>query len=400
MRYDLPSSANTILNGEHNFAFSETVHAQQQETSVSLPPPPPPPSLVQDVSMDSYPSSALDGYNDYDDHFLPLDVADLSNYMTLDPTDPTNMFQSPLFLSDSLATTDTAIALTAGVSNADASNADVGNANGGNANASPAHGAENLGVDFQGWPCFACNPSSGEKVHLKTGRTFLEGLEHILKDHDTVHSSPFLPVLKHDGEHAEFDDAIRIEPFNSRARDKLMVIMQSILHRARKIHGPRARDRLESHPDSPQDSSSIAAETFSILPPTDHLERLLQAYAHRFEPYYASVPSRLLSPTGILNATEQRCSALLLLLMFAQGAMATATDEARYLTSGLTEACRLSWFSLVEKDVSLSMHPTMLRSALMFINLAAWSGVKWHMDVSVQFLPQKVSYFWEGRGLC
>ena len=69
--------------------------------------------------------------------------------------------------------------------------------------------------------------------------------------------------------------------------------------------------------------------------------------------------------------------------------MATPTNEARYFTSGLTEACRLSWFGLVEKDVSLSRDPTMLRSALMFINLAAWSGDKWHMDVSL--IPPKRS---------
>lgn len=68
--------------------------------------------------------------------------------------------------------------------------------------------------------------------------------------------------------------------------------------------------------------------------------------------------------------------------MIAQGSMATATVEARYLASGLTEACLISLFDTIEKDVSLASHPIVLRSALLLTNLAAWSGDKWHMDVS------------------
>ena len=322
--------------------------------------------------MDHYPDSTLEGYNPDDDHHIvlgdysfDLNLAPMASYMSFYPTD-SNMFQSPLLLADppapGLALVPSATLI---------------------ANGSSAHGQEALGVDFEAWSYFRCNPSSGRRVHPKTGRMFLEGLEHTLKSQDTAQPSNFL--LSGDEERSAFNGGINVEPFSGRARDKLMVITQSILHKARKVHGSSARERVESHQHHLGDSAT-SFEVFSVLPSTDDMERLLQAYANRFEPYYPSIPSRLLSPMAILDSTSERCSSLLLLLMFAQGAMATPTKEARCLTSGLTEACRLSWFGLVEKDVSLSSDPTMLRSALVFMNLAAWSGDKWHMDVSISFL--------------
>ena len=323
--------------------------------------------------MDSYPDSTFEGCNPDDDHQFLIDddsfdmnFADMSSYMPSNPTD-SNMFPSSLLLADPLAS-EVAFVPTA------------------KSNGFSMYGQEALGVDFEDWPCFVCNPPSGEKVRPKTGRIFLEGLEHTLKNHDTVQPSTFL--LGGDRDDRAFNAEINIEPFSGRARDKLMVVTQSILHKARKIHGSSARERLENNQDHLPDSPP-SYEVFSILPSADDLEHLLQSYANRFESYNSSVPSRLLSPIAILESTEERCSSLLLLLMFAQGAMATPTNEARYFTSGLTEACRLSWFGLVEKDVSLSRDPTMLRSALMFINLAAWSGDKWHMDVSL--IPPKRS---------
>ena len=95
-----------------------------------------------------------------------------------------------------------------------------------------------------------------------------------------------------------------------------MVIMQSILHRTRKIHGSSPRERPENNqhhvPGGP-----TSYEVFSVLPSTDDLEHLLQSYANRYEPYNASVPSRLLSLIAILESAEERCSSILLLLMFA-----------------------------------------------------------------------------------
>ena len=324
--------------------------------------------LAQEITMDRYSDSTLEGYSPDDerqfvlgDDSFDVNFADMSSYMSIDPTD-TDMSQSPLLVADPPAP---GIALVASATTI--------------ANGSSAHDQEALGVDVEAWSYFRCNPSSGKRVHPKTGRMFLEGLEHTLKSHDTAQASNFL--LSGDEEPSAVNNRISVEPFSIRARDRLMVITQSILHKARKIHSSSARERFKIHPHHISDSTTNF-EVF-ILPSTDDMERLLQAYINRFEPYYASIPSQVLSPRANLDSTDERCSSLLLLLMFAQGAMATPTKEARYLTSGLTEACRLSWFDLAEKDVTLSSDPTMLRSALMFMNLAAWSGNKWHMDVSI-----------------
>jgi len=99
----------------------------------------------------------------------------------------------------------------------------------------------------------------------------------------------------------------------------------------------------------------------------------------------------MLKPNELMQLSNGKASSLLLLLMVAQGAMATPTVEARYLTSGLTEACRLSLFDIIEKDIVLSSDPIVLRCALLFTTLAAWSGDKWHMDVG-DFLAA-----WRGR---
>ncbi|KAL2171334.1 hypothetical protein VTG60DRAFT_3221 [Thermothelomyces hinnuleus] len=76
-------------------------------------------------------------------------------------------------------------------------------------------------------------------------------------------------------------------------------------------------------------------------------------------------------------------STLLVLLMIAQGAAAMPLQEARYLSAGLTETCRISLFDIVEKDVGLSADPTTLRCALLFLVLGAWSGDKWLMDIAM-----------------
>ncbi|PBP16624.1 transcription factor Cmr1 [Diplocarpon rosae] len=59
------------------------------------------------------------------------------------------------------------------------------------------------------------------------------------------------------------------------------------------------------------------------------------------------------------------------------------TSEARCLTAGLTETCRISLFNIIEKDVELSADPVVLRCALLFTILGAWSGDAWHMKMAM-----------------
>lgn len=222
------------------------------------------------------------------------------------------------------------------------------------------------------WQSFRCNPVTNPHVCPKTARVHLEGLEQTLKNQKTWISWGTQP---HDIDPLA-DFPISTEPFEGSTRDKLLAITQSFLHKALETH-PAVADTPSRH-DSPTSHSAA----FIILPPSNALEYFLRAYVCCCEPYYPFVPAGILKTNELMQLTNGVISSLLLLLMIAQGAMATATVEARYLASGLTEACRISLFDAIEKDVSLASHPIVLRSALLLTNLAAWSGDKWHMDVS------------------
>jgi len=112
------------------------------------------------------------------------------------------------------------------------------------------------------------------------------------------------------------------------------------------------------------------------------MQYFLRSYVVRYEPYYSSIPAGRLDPNALMHSANSKAASLLILLMVASGATATPTVEARYVTSGLTEACRISLFDTIEKDVLQSREVLILHSALLFTCLAAWSGDKWHMDVS------------------
>ena len=234
----------------------------------------------------------------------------------------------------------------------------------------------------EGWPCFRCNPLPNAAVYPKTGRLYIEGLEYTLNNHNAWES--WTPPSTHSEENTVAEDKITVDPFRGNARDKLMVITQSFLNRARDTHGSSpTRTPGTNGRQLPNNPTVTGFQGFIILPPSNVLEYLLRAYASRFELYYPSLPACALSPAELMESSTEKASSLLLLLMIAEGAMGCPSIEARYLTSGLTEACRISLFDLLEKDVSLALDPIMLRSALLFMNLAAWSGDKWHMDVNL-----------------
>jgi len=77
-------------------------------------------------------------------------------------------------------------------------------------------------------------------------------------------------------------------------------------------------------------------------------------------------------------------------MMIAQGAMTIPSIEARWLTGGFTEACRISLFDLIEKNIIMAGDPIVLRAALLFTVQAAWSGDKWQMDIA---MGQRGMYF-------
>ena len=74
---------------------------------------------------------------------------------------------------------------------------------------------------------------------------------------------------------------------------------------------------------------------------------------------------------------------LLFLLMIAQGASVVSSEEARTLSAGLIETCRISLFDIIEKNVEMCADSTIHRCSLLFTLLGAWSGDKWLMDIAM-----------------
>ena len=219
------------------------------------------------------------------------------------------------------------------------------------------------------WSYFQCNPSSDSGTFSKTASIYLEGLEHALGSEDAWQRKDWQPQVKNTP-YSGF--SLQVESFSSHAREKLVAVTQAILQKALDTH----------HIDSHSQRRSAEGKGFIALPPPMVLEYSLKAYVRRCEPYYTCIPAKSLKSNEVMQGENAIASCLLLLLMIAQGAAATPTIEARSLSSGLTEACRLSLHDLLEKDCELVQNLTVLQCGLLCTNLAVWSGDKRHMEVS------------------
>ena len=225
------------------------------------------------------------------------------------------------------------------------------------------------------WPFFQCNRVERNSYFPpKTAHIYLEGLAQTLRNQATWQAW----TAQIDERSLDLDTERRIltEPIIGWSREKLLAITQSFLHKALEIH--KNDNDHNSTPASPESTR----DSFLMLPPPDVMTYFLRSYAVRYEPYYSSVAGGRLDPNALMHSANSKAASLLILLMVASGASATPTADARYIASGLTEACRISLFDTIEKDVLQSRDTLILRAALLFISLAAWSGDKWHMDVS------------------
>ena len=221
------------------------------------------------------------------------------------------------------------------------------------------------------WSYFKCNPTSSRKGCPKTGRIHLDGLEQTLKNQDAWQHLMLLPeIVKPVSDRY----SIKVDPFNSFTRDKLLAITQLFLHKATNTHTANFSNRHHT----------IAAEDtgFIVLPPPNTLELLLEAYTCHLDPHYLIVPTGLLDTNNLMRVGCAQTASLLLLLMIALGASAIPNVEARSLTHGLIEACRIPFRDVVEKNAELTEDFNVLRCGLLFTIAAVWSGDKWHMDVS------------------
>ncbi|KAK0614221.1 transcription factor Cmr1 [Immersiella caudata] len=221
------------------------------------------------------------------------------------------------------------------------------------------------------WNFARCNPPMYTGTCPRTAIVHLECLEQKSKQEGTWNS------LEKYLEQVDWDavDLASVVPLTSRTRDKMLAITQSFLHKALEIHRGGSNGYPKAGYASPGDFN------FIVLPPSQILEYFLRSYVRSLSVYFPLVVAGQVDPNEMLQ--NNQASTLLVLLMIAQGAAAMPMAEARYLSAGLTETCRISLFDIVEKDVELSADPIALRCALLFIVLGAWSGDKWLMDIAM-----------------
>jgi hypothetical protein len=232
-----------------------------------------------------------------------------------------------------------------------------------------------------GWTVFRCTPPIPSSSCPRTAKLNLERLEQSLRNHEGW--SNWRPTW----DEADFasGEQLAVLPLHESTRDKLLAITQMFLHKALDIH----KDGMSSSPGSGESPSSTGSN-FVLLPPARVLEYFLRSYANSFERYYPMTSRGTLDTNELMQCYNDKASTLLILMMIAQGAMVIPSVEARWLTGGLTEACRISLFDLIEKNIIMSGDPIVLRSALLFTVQAAWSGDKWQMDIA---MGQRGMYF-------
>ncbi|TLD19510.1 transcription factor Cmr1 [Venturia nashicola] len=233
-----------------------------------------------------------------------------------------------------------------------------------------------------GWNCFRSAPTLAPGSCPRTARLNLERLEKTLKNHDLW--SSWRPAWE-DSNTA--NDHLIVAPLHESSRDKLLAITQTFLHKALEIH----RDGNLGTPAGGASPCSTDSN-FVILPPSRVLHYFLRAYSNSFEQFFPMTARGILDANEPLRnpATNDKAASLLTLMMIAVGATSIPSLESRWLNGGLTEACRISLFDLIEKNITMASDQTVLHSALLFTTSAAWSGDKWQMDIA---MGQRGMYF-------
>jgi hypothetical protein len=169
----------------------------------------------------------------------------------------------------------------------------------------------------------------------------------------------------------------QVVPLTSHSRDKMLVITQSFFSKALDFH----RSALYSKSCAGSAASQSADFNFIVLPPLRVLNVFLGNCVHNLAIYYPLIEGDVMDPNEMLDTSQT--SPLLVLLMIAQGAATVPMAEARYLSAGLSEICRIAIFDILDKNAP-SADLTALHCALLSTHLGAWSGDKWQMDIAMR----------------
>lgn len=224
---------------------------------------------------------------------------------------------------------------------------------------------------LEAWPIFQCNTIVSSNACPTTAKSHLRNMYAALGNQKSLDNVRLT------------DQIAPIEPLQASTRDRLIAILQGFSTRTQKLHGLTG---------SMDENSMLepTAPNFLILPPPTVLESLLHSCLGSYEPYYPFLSAASLNPNQLMEKGNNAIiSSLKLLLMLAAGAMTSGAGDIDQISYGLLEICRVSLSYLIEEDVKLVSNPDVLQCALLYTLVAAWSGDKWQMDVSVSSLPYR-----------
>jgi len=225
------------------------------------------------------------------------------------------------------------------------------------------------------WNLARCNPPMKMADCPPTSLVHLESLESMCKN-ECSWGNLERYIQRVDWNAADLES---VAPLSSRTRETMLVITQTFLHKALDNHRDNHRGRGRGRGSYSSRDPSPGDFNFIVLPPSEILEYFLRSYVRSLSLYYPLIVAGKVDPNHMMQSTQT--STLLMLLMIAQGAAATPVTEARYLSAGLTETCRISLAHI--QNLELKKDPTTLRCALLFIVLGVWSGDKWLMDYAM-----------------
>ncbi|KAF2871556.1 hypothetical protein BDV95DRAFT_43370 [Massariosphaeria phaeospora] len=219
------------------------------------------------------------------------------------------------------------------------------------------------------WSSFCCNPRIGDAPSSTfTSLTSLASLR--LLDNPAIWSLCSLPSDIAHGQNSPLaifpSDFTHCESFT---RDRLLAVTQQIWRMSReKIVSSFSADRQ-------QETTNAWMERIILLPPTEIIQQILQKYVTHESQRFHLLPAQEFPTSASLLDTENKIlSGIQTLSIIAQVTRSAPAAEARALSNGLAEVCRI-----VIQDAESAMHPEFLDASLSLLQLLQWSGDAWHM---------------------
>ncbi|KAF5250380.1 hypothetical protein FANTH_4413 [Fusarium anthophilum] len=158
-------------------------------------------------------------------------------------------------------------------------------------------------------------------------------------------------------------------PLLASTREWMVVIVQKLMHVAMDVHDLTGTEFGPSR-------------SYIRLPPTHALQNYLEIVLRNCEPFYPTLPARILDPYTLIDNESGPESSLLLFLMLAFGSMIDPAPKARRFSTALMEVCRHSMRGVLELDPNATKSTLTAYQGFMFTLTGSFSGDKAHMNIA------------------